>query len=153
MPTSEFRGWVLLGRWSLPVGGSTSLDVSAVRRPLPSNFNTFYIYNELRVKFNRRWLQYSRYGVELFGGRNVYGDALSLADGTPTICGDIIRKDRRIGALAYLEWLVHPRVGLRFSARHERRRSNCEAVDNGNTIFPVDYDATSLATRMRFGWF
>lgn len=143
---SNYRGLVGDFRWRLPLGGVSNMDVALKRRPLSSIFNTYYIINELRVRFDRRFQQVSRYGFSLLASTNSYGDIVSTtATGFATVsCIDIIRHDQRKQVQGFWEWIIQPRVTLRMTATHNRRDSNCDLAS---------YRSNGLGMTFKVGWF
>lgn len=139
---TEYTGLVGEGNLSLRVGGRTDLEMTARRRPLPSGFPTYYIVNEFSVDLNRRWLQYSKAGINGLYAKSRYGDVLGDADNV--ICGNFIRRDDRWYVEPYLEWWIHRKFGFRVSAAHYQRRSNCDGAD---------YEANVLSVGWTLGWY
>lgn len=134
-PDLEFRGITAEMRLRLTVGAKSGITFGFVRRPLPSNFETYYIINELRVEADRRWLRSSRFGVRALYSRNSYGDEDNDVKG---------REDTRVRLETYVDWFFHSKIGIRVSASHTRRRSSTNVAD---------YDATVVSSGFRFGWF
>ena len=144
---SDYRGLVGDFRWRLPVGGGSNTNVSLTRRPLSSSFNTYYIINELKVLFDRRFKETSRYGISLLASTNRYGDIVTTtATGfqAGAVCNDIIRSDQRQQILGFWDWFLQSRVALRMTATHNRRNSNCDLAD---------YRSTALGMTFKVGWF
>lgn len=139
----EFAGVVAQARWRLGLGSRSDLDLLFTRRPLPSNFDSYYIINELQARFRRSWLPESRYGANLIYSRNRYGNVITVNDGAFD-CGGEIRRDQYFQAGAYVEWAPHELVGLRLEGRHLARSSNCDGSS---------YDANEIFTGLSFGWF
>lgn len=138
LQNAEFNGLVGQAQMSLAVGARTRLTAFLWRRPLPSNFPTYYIVNSLRVSAERNVARNITGGVGFEHYRNQYLDPL------PTDEGQEIRKDQRYIVEGYLDWALHPRLSLRFSAGHEERVSN----------FPDNEYATSgVSFGLRMGWF
>jgi len=50
---SKFSGVVGSAAWWINIGGRSGVELSFSRRPLPSNFSSYYIYNNLRADFSR----------------------------------------------------------------------------------------------------
>lgn len=140
---TSFSGVVGYGQWQVNLGGKSTVNLSFDRRPLPSGFPTYYLINEFRADFSREWMVGSDLGLALLLAQNRYGDTVNIFDGT-TDCRDFVREDRRVGVQAYGEWRVHERIGLRLSAGHVRRSSNCAISE---------YDATVISSGFSFGWF
>jgi len=134
--TADFSGLVGAASWRLSLGTKSTMEIDMQRRPLPSNFETYYIINELRLKFARRWLRRSRFGLNLLASVNRYGD---LIGGEPEL-----RRDQRQSVEGYLDWFFRGKIGVRVALARQRRRSNFAAVG---------YDATVLTTGFRVGWF
>lgn len=142
---ADFDGISGAGSWVFNVAGNGRLSLAVDRRPLPSNFNTYYLVNQLRLGYERQWLRRARYGVNLLLGYNRYGGLLTDDRGEPLAdCGLEIRKDRLQRLEGRLEWFAHPRVGFQVRAGYDRRGSNCDAAD---------FDATVVSTGVRIGWF
>jgi len=134
LPDTSFVGVMGAARFRLALGSKTFLDLRAQRTPLPSNFETYYIINELRVDVERRWLRRSLYGFRALVSRNGYGD------GDPRVDG---RTDRRRVLEGFMDWFFHRRASLRFSAGHYRRRSNVQIAD---------YNANVVTAGIRYGY-
>jgi hypothetical protein len=132
------------GRWRIPIGGRTKLDLTANRRVLPSNFDTYYVNNDLRAHFYREWLYGSRFGIEAWWSVNRYGDPVLEDTGQdyPEACFGK-REDRRTRAEAYLSWLPVPRTTFRLGLSVDDRNSNCP-------VFA--YDSTQLTAGISYGW-
>jgi hypothetical protein len=143
---SDFHGLVGNITWRLPVGGLSNMSVTLNRRPLSSIFNTYYIINEARVRFNRRFREVSQWGVNLLASTNRYGDIVeTTANNVITVtCTDIIRHDRGQQVQGFWEWSVQPRMALRMSAEHNRRNSNCDEVS---------YRSNGMSMTFKVGWF
>jgi len=149
---SDFRGLVGNILWRLPVGGLSNMDVSLNRRPLSSIYNTYYIVNELRVRFDHRFREVSRWGVNLLASSNRYGDIVrTTPTGFAPFCdedldgaSDFIRRDRGRQVEGFWEWFIQPRVALRMAATHRRRNSNCD---------DVSYRSNGLSMTFKVGWF
>ena len=151
---SSYSGVVGTVTWRLPVGSASNLSLSAIRRPLSSFYNTYYLVNELRARFDRPLGQLSRYGVSTLFSRNRYGDVV-----VDTVTGfnagrcvantelpEIIRKDSRKQIEGFWEWFIKPRMGLRLTAGHNRRDSNCDTGFGS-------YVSNSLGVTFKLGWF
>ena len=135
---AEFQGLVYNATLGLAVGGRTRLTALLWRRPLPSNFPTYYIVNSLRISAERNVARNVMGGVGFEHYRNQYLDPL------PSDQGEEIRKDQRYIVEGYLEWAVHPRLAFRLAGGHEQRVSN----------FPdSEYDTTGASFGLRLGWF
>ena len=148
-PSDDFEGLVGDLYWRLPVGGVTNMEVSLRRRPLSSSFNTYYVINEMRVSFDRRLLDISRYGFATLYARNHYGaviDETLTGVGAVGDCGDPpeIRRDKRKQIQGFWEWLIQPRMALRLTAGHNRRDSNCPGTE---------YVSNEVGLSFRLGWF
>jgi len=149
---SVYRGLVGNILWRLPVGGLSNMDVRLNRRPLSSIYNTYYVINELRVGFDRRFRQVSRWGVNLLALSNRYGDIVGKsATGFNPFCdedgdfkSDFIRHDRGQQVEGFWEWTIQPRVALRMSGTHNRRNSNCG---------DLSYRSSGLGMTFKVGWF
>jgi hypothetical protein len=126
--TSEFDGIVGAAAWRLRIGGRSKLDLEAVRRALPSNFETYYINNAINARLEREWLR-SESGAELELIRNDYADT---------------RRDSLARLDVYWGWLVHERLRLELSTFYARRSSN---------VFFANYDAFGVETGVSLGWF
>ena len=126
--SSEFRGLVGSAQWRISPGSRTSIILGWWRRPLPSFFDTYYLVNELRVRFDRKWLKFSSAGIDLRLSRNQYGD--------PVFCGASLcnREDEFRRGEAYFVLAPHRRLGFRFSIFHQRRDSNAGFADFNNTM-------------------
>jgi len=147
---AEFRGVVGRANVTLLVGGRTRVSASLWRRPLPSNFDTYYIVNSVRVSAQRNVARNVVGGVGLEAWRNGYLDPVPtnvLVDvgGIPqvaTVFQD--REDQRLLLEGYLEWFPHPRVGIRLAAAHQDRNSN---------IPQSEFSTTGASLGLRLGWF
>jgi hypothetical protein len=138
-PESSFEGLVGHARMQFDIGGRTELKLSMDRRPLPSNYQSYYINNALRVEIERSWMQYSGVGFRLNVSRNKYGDpGLGICD------PDVVRVDDRWMLDGYVHWMIHRLVGLRLAATHWQRASNCEASD---------YKANVISAGITLGWY
>jgi hypothetical protein len=151
---SDYRGLIGTINWRLPVGGLSNMAVTLNRRPLSSIFNTYYIVNDLRVRFDRRFREVSQWGVNLLASSNRYGDAVDTTatmqfvpcnlDDKKTGDQNFARKDRGQQIEGFWEWTVQPRVALRMAATHNRRDSNCNLAD---------YSSNALGMTFKLGWF
>ena len=149
---SDFEGIVGNINWRLPLGGLSNMSVSANRRPLSSIFNTYYIINEMRVRFDRRFREVSQWGVNLLASSNRYGDIVeTTANNVLTVnClaldedTDIIRHDRAQQVEGFWEWIVQPRMAVRLTGTHNRRNSNCDQVS---------YRSNGVGMTFKVGWF
>lgn len=137
---AEFNGIVGAADIAIGIGTRTNLTVAFWRRPLPSNFNTYYIVNSLRMGVERPFLREFMAGVSLVYARSQYGDVLTIGG----VVEDEIRKDQRFVLEAYLDWFIHPRVAIRVAAGHQQRLSSSE----GN-----DFEANAVTVGLRLGWF
>jgi hypothetical protein len=135
----EFGGLVGFARWSPRVGARTAMDLALSRRTLPSNFDTFFVNNNIVADISREWLQYSRVGLEVALTRNQYGDPVQIVG-----CTGSDTRDDRIGTEAYVQLQPHRRAGFPLSAGYVIRDSNCDAVD---------YDAAVVGAGVTLGWF
>ena len=143
-PTAkEYDGPVLQGRWRLGLGSESSLDVLLLRRALPSNFDSYYIINELQTRFRRQWLGQSSYGSAVTYSRNRYGNVLTVTDGTFD-CGGQLRRDVFFQGAAYVEWAPIDRMSIRMEGRHLSRSSSCAGSS---------YDSNEISTAISLGWF
>jgi hypothetical protein len=126
---SDFRGLAGFARWRLPFGGRSAVSLSLSRRPLPSNFDTFYITDQFRMIAERLFRPRVRLAA-LFGLRqNRYADEI------PELrCGGL-RKEVLWDVGFRSSWRVHPLLGLSLSGRHEERASNCVGLDFVSTSF------------------
>jgi hypothetical protein len=133
----------------------SNMAVTLNRRPLSSIFNTYYIVNDLRVRFDRRFREVSQWGVNLLASSNRYGDVVdttatkqfvpcNLDDEQMIIDQTFVRKDRGQQIEGFWEWTVQPRVALRMTATHNRRDSNCNLAD---------YSSNALGMTFKLGWF
>jgi len=135
---AEYNGVVGLANVTLNLGGRTWLNAVLWRRPLPSNFPTYYIVNSLRVSVERNWVRNMKAGIAVEHSRNRYLDPLPIDEGQE------IREDQRYLWEGYLDWSVHPQLAVRLTAGRQRRDSN----------FPqIEYSATGAALGLRLGWF
>ncbi len=148
---SNYRGLVGNITWRLPVGGLSNMAVNVNRRPLASFYNTNYIVNELRVFFDRRYREVSRWGVNALASFNGYGDLISTETANGVTTGPcavggtpVIRHDRNQQIQGYWEWFVQSRMAVRALAAHTRRNSSC---DNG------DFSSNAISLTFRVGWF
>ncbi|MDH3627659.1 MAG: hypothetical protein OEV00_01980 [Acidobacteriota bacterium] len=140
-----FRGVVGAFQYRLRISHAMDMVFSGSRRPLPSNFDTYYLVNEMQVDLQRTWQQFSIMGVKALYSANRYGDILTLRDGTPlTTCSDFIRKDDRYRVEAYGQWWVNDLLGVSIAAAHQGRNSNCAISE---------YEANVLSANIEFGWF
>jgi hypothetical protein len=156
LPLDSFRGLVGNVTWRLPVGSASQLSVSAGRQPTASlAFDTYYVNNIMRVRFDRPAFQASRYGAVTLFAKGRYGAPFTalLVDPTrtvlpcsETVLGDIIRRDTRKQIEGFWEWFIQPRMALRMTAGHYRRDTNC---DNGIG----SYVSNSVGMTFRVGWF
>ncbi len=150
-PPSNFRGLVGNATWRLPVGGLSNMSITLNRRPRSSILNTYYLIEEVRVLFDRRFREVSLWGVSLRGSSSRYGNPTSTVaneSGTLTCRNangdDIIRSDRGYQIEGFWEWYVLPRAAVRMTATSRGSDSNCVASD---------YQSNSIAMRFRVGWF
>ncbi len=162
---SDFKGIVGNMTWRLPLGGVSNLAVHINRLPLSSIYNTYYMINELRVRFDRRFREVSRWGVNLLGSSNHYGDIITsrIIGETTLECLDVndsptIRHDRNRQVEGFWEWFVMPRASIRVSATHSGRNSNCGQIrvdKDGNEykVKPLSYDSNAIGMTFRVGWF
>jgi hypothetical protein len=137
---AEFDGIVGAADLAIGIGARTNLTFNFWRRPLPSNFPTYYIVNSLRMGVERPFLREFMAGVSLVYARSQYGDVL-IIDGTPE---NEIRKDQRFVVEAYLDWFVHPRIAIRVAGGHQQRVSSSEGSG---------YTASAVSVGLRLGWF
>lgn len=138
--SSSFNGIVGAAAWRLWLGGRTRTDFEAIRRPLPSNFDTFYINNGLRAKLEREWLRFDGGGaVELV--INDYADEILV--GTSTGVESCHRRDTTRRFEGFLGWRLHEYLQFKVSTFHSVRSSSCESVD---------YDAAGIETSFTVGW-
>jgi len=151
---TNFSGAVGSLTWRIPVGGVTNMSVSANRRPTSSlSYNTYYLINELRVRFDRPLAEISRYGVSALLSNNRYGailDEVLVGDRGVEACDvdgfEVIRKDRRNQIEGFWEWFIQPRMALRMTAGHSRRDVNCDS-DVGS------YVSNTVGVSFKLGWF
>lgn len=156
---SNYRGLVGRIHWGLPIGGLSNMAITLDRRPLSSIFNTYYIINEVRVRFDRRFRGVSRWGVNLLASSNGYGDIVkeSVTGGFTLDCIDpaapvapgadpvlIVRHDRGQRVEGFWEWFIQPRITLRMAATHNRRNSNCDQLS---------FRSNGLSMTFKVGWF
>lgn len=134
---SKFEGIVGTASWRLRLGGRTKLDLEAIRRPLPSNFETHYINNAVRAELAREWLRFEA-GTELELVKNDYADDVVDLD-----CSGR-RKDDTYEVDVHWGWRVHERLKFRISSFHAKRSSTCDSAD---------YSATGFQTGFSVGWF
>jgi hypothetical protein len=134
---TKFQGIVGTAAWALRLGGRTRLDIEAIRRPLPSNFETYYINNAGRAALAREWQRFDT-GAEIELTKNVYADEIIgyACDGP--------RRDFLAGGEIFGTWHAHERMRFRVSAFHKVRSSNCELAD---------YVANGIETAVSTGWF
>jgi hypothetical protein len=129
-----------LANFQFVLGSRSLLAISLDRRPLPSFYNTYYIINVLRTRLERLWPRGSSVGISTIVSRNKYGDPLE------GVCGGdaaVFRVDKRLTVDAYADWKFHKLAGLRLSASHWQRNSNCELTD---------YKANILSAGVVLGW-
>jgi hypothetical protein len=134
---SRFDGIVGTAAWRLRLGGRTKLDLEAIRRPLPSNFETHYINNAIRADLEREWLRFE-VGTELEFVKNDYADVIAGLQ-----CSGR-RKDDTYEVDVHWGWRVHERFKFRVSSFHAKRSSTCDSAD---------YSATGIQTGFSIGWF
>jgi len=137
---AEFNGIVGAADLAIGIGARTNLTLNVWRRPLPSNFNTYYIVNSFRVAVERPILRSFVAGVSVAHLRSQYGDLL-IVDGVED---DEIRKDQRYLLEAYFDWFVHPRVAIRVAGGHQQRVSNADHSE---------FEASAASVGLRLGWF
>jgi hypothetical protein len=135
--SEDFTGIVGALNWRIVLGGRTDLRLSLTREPLPSNFDTFYINNELRSLLTRQWRRFEG-GADLRANLYTYGDEDLTVGCTGT------RQDTSYDAGLFWEWKIHPRFSFDVEGHHYDRSSNCDGFD---------YTATSLETGFSLGWF
>jgi hypothetical protein len=140
---AEFKGLLGAADLALLVGGRTKVTFNFWRRPLPSNFDTYYIVNSLRIGAERPFLRVFSGGVSLVHSRSEYGDLLPLLDENDELETEI-RKDVRYLLEAYLDWFIHPRLALRLTGGHQQRLS---------TASSSEFEANAVAVLLRLGWF
>ena len=144
-PQKPFSGLVGSFEYRLRISGTLDMVFAGQRRPLPSNFDTYYLINEFTVDLERKWQQYTRVGIKMLYSANSYGDLLRNRDGTPLAdCSDFIRKDDRYRVEGYARWSVGDLMALRVSASRQSRNSNCDISE---------YEANILSANVEFGWF
>ena len=136
---ASFEGLTGFGSWIMRLGERTRFNFSASRRPLPSNFQTFYIDNEVRVEYALDFARHSTFAASAAFGRNRYGDPILE-------CGPRTREDDRVNLRSGIAWNLAPKLGLNIVGRHENRDSNCEEGRG-------DYDVSSLEVGIVLGWF
>lgn len=135
---STFDGLVGQAGWRLQVGGRTRIDIEAIRRALPSNFETHYINNAVRVDLEREWLRFES-GTGFEFTKNDYAEEVEdfgVCDGT--------RGDLTYEAEVFWGWRVHERLRLQLSSFYSRRSSTCDSSD---------YEAAGIETGIALGWF
>jgi len=133
---AEYNGIVGAADLAIGVGARTNLTFQVWRRPLPSNFDTYYIVNSFRMGVERPFLRQFMAGLSAQYSRSEYGD---LFEGETEI-----RKDHRYLLEAYFDWFVHPRVAIRLAGGHQERVSSFD--DN-------DFKASAATIGLRLGWF
>jgi len=161
---AEFRGVVGRANVNVVVGGRTRVTGVLWRRPLPSNFDTYYIVNSLRVSAERSVARNVSGGVAVELWRNGYLDPVPATVLDPDVdpvavpcqclTAPVDRTDQRLWLEGYLEWLPNPRVGIRLAARREQRNSNAVPLSPDQQILQdVDFTATGVSLALRLGWF
>jgi len=139
---SEFEGIVGSAAMRLRFGGATSLNLEVVRRPLPSNFVTYYINNGIRADLEREWVRFEA-GTEFEFTKNNYADDLSNLGNVASDC-DGRRKDETYQAEVYVGWKAHERLRFEMSSFYKTRSSTCDASA---------YDSAGFETGLTIGWF
>ena len=136
----QFEGIGIVGAADLAigVGARTNLKFNVWRRPLPSNFDTYYIVNSFRMGVERPFLRQFMAGLSAQYSRSEYGDLLPIEGETE------IRKDQRYLLEAYFDWFVHPRVAIRIAGGHQERMSSFD---------DSDFKASAATVGLRLGWF
>ena len=154
--TSRVEGLEGYLRWSLVLGDRSRLNFSLGREPLPSNFDTYYIKDELRSDLNWKWSRHGRLELGLSVAGNRYGEDVfdsptqpgnPDAEDDPNLgifCRGHIRSDLRSSFWARSSWRLHPRLRIEVTLDNQSRSSNC---DN------VDYNSTGGKVGLRLGWF
>ena len=135
--SSGFEGIVGSAAWRLRLGGRTRLELEAVRRTLPSNFESYYINNAIRAELKRKWLRFEA-GTELRLTKNNYADEIADLE-----C-DGRRKDITYQAGINAAWHLHERIKIKASAFFNERSSSCDFAD---------YTASGIKTGLTMGWF
>ncbi len=129
---SEGNGLVGFFAWQLRVGPRTAVELEAIRRPLPSNFDTFYVNNAVKAKLVREWRRHET-GTDLRYYLNNYADPI----------GSCNRRDSTYELEVFWDWKVHERFDFGVEAFHSHRSSTCDVFT---------YRATGLATGFTVGW-
>jgi hypothetical protein len=132
---SDFNGIVGTAAWKLRLGPGTSLDLEAVRRTLPSNFETYYINNAVNAELEREWRRFEA-GTELELTKNDYGDVLPQCNGK--------RRDLTMDLSVFAGWEMHERLEFSASTFFKKRSSTCENRE---------YEAGGIEIGMSLGWF
>jgi hypothetical protein len=136
---SSFTGLTGFARWRRPLGARTALIFIASRRPLPSNLDTYYISNDVRVIVERDVSERFNTNLELGYDENNYADP--IPEDVLTCSG--LRQDRRWDARATAGWDIHRLFGAQVDFTHDERNSNCEGQD---------YASDSITVGLRLGW-
>jgi hypothetical protein len=125
---SNFDGLVGAAAWRLHLGLRSVLELEAVRRALPSNFESYYVNNAVDARFEIEWLR-TEAGTELEVVKNQYSGFRE---------DDIIKFD------LFWAWRVHERMKFEVSSVYAKRSSNVPFAN---------YDALSVETAFSLGWF
>ena len=134
--SSEFQGIVGTAAWRLRLGPETRLQLEAIRRTLPSNFQTYYINNAVNVELEREWRRFEA-GTELELTQNDYGDEFLGCDGNR-------RRDFTADVSLNAGWRMHERMKFEVSTFMKRRSSTCDSSE---------YEAGGIEVGMSLGWF
>ncbi|MCP3978808.1 MAG: hypothetical protein GY716_05690 [bacterium] len=148
---SEFTGVVGQARVRLRVGGRSQIDLDLSRGSYPSTVSSFYVRSALGVVFERSWRQFSSIGIDSRLARNLY-DSSTTCSAPGSVPGNpqgnnpnpVRRDDRLLRFRAYVDFVVHPRMGIRISGDHRRRNSQCQ---------DGDYATNIISTAFVVGWF
>ena len=144
-PFSDIVGTL---RWQRQVGGVSSVDVLYRRRPLASNFDTYFVNEQIRVAFERQVGEFAFSGARLILGKNSYAEAIPLtattADGQTVDCSNFLRRDDQIQLQPYINFNLHDRVGFQVQITGEDRTSNCALSE---------FDYLSASVGLTVGWF
>jgi hypothetical protein len=137
---SRIQGVVGSAARRLVIGGRSTLDLYAVRRPLPSNSADQYVNNGVRAIFERQWLHFES-GTE---AEVVFNNYDGPGGGNCGASGDDDRQEKIFHVEAYGGWRVHRRMRFKVSGFYDTRSSNC---------VNFDYDVLGFETGLALGWF
>jgi hypothetical protein len=135
---SSFRGLGGLYRSSFILGADDRLNVSVERQSLPSQQDTYYINNVVRLELDKKIMRTLKLRARTRAAFNNYGEPAFVS------CGNERREDYVFGYELDFSWPVVRRTQIHLTGLHERRRSNCEG---GN------YRDNELRFGFRMGWF